>query len=105
MDPAVILYTHQPMKTTRFADVVEKAGKPTPYALWQPPAKDPVFQKALKAHRVMTVHHETVGQAKDYATVGYTKDKQALLFLFPKSMKRFEGRRIVGIKYELVAES
>ena len=92
------------MKTARFADVVEKAGKPTPYSLWQSPAKDPNFQKALKADRVMTVHHETVGHAKDYGTVGYTKDKQALLFLFPKSVKRFEGKRIIGIKYELVAD-
>lgn len=90
------------MKTARFAEVVEKAGKPTSYALWQPPAKDSTFQKALKNHRVMTVHHETVGNAKDYGTVGYTKDKQALFFVFPKSVKRFEGRRIVGINYELV---
>jgi hypothetical protein len=94
------------MKTARFAEVVEKAGQPTPYALWQPPARDAVFQKALKAHRVMTVHHETVGNARDYGTVGYnTKDKQALLFLFPKSVKRFEGQRIVGIKYDLVAKA
>jgi hypothetical protein len=93
------------MKTARFAEVVEKAGQPTPYSLWQSPAKDTNFQKALKAHRVMTVHHETAGNARDYGTVGYTKDKHALLFLFPKSVKRFVGRRIVGIKYDLVAEA
>ena len=91
------------MKTARFAKVVEKAGKPTAYSLWQSSTKDANFQKALKAHRIMTVHHETVGTTKDYGTVGYTKDKQALLFLFPKSVKRFEGKRIIGIKYELVA--
>jgi hypothetical protein len=91
------------MKTARFADVVEKAGKPTPYTLWTPAKDDAQFQRALKAHRVMSIHHETAGTAKDHGTVGYTEDPKSLLLVFPKSVKRFEGKRVVGINYDLLA--
>jgi hypothetical protein len=90
------------MKTARFTDVVEKAGRPSTYTLWTPAKDDVQFQRALKANRVMTIHHETVGTAKDLGTVGHTEDAKSLLLVFPKSVKRFEGKRVVGIKYELL---
>ncbi len=90
------------MKTVRFAKVVQKAGKPEVYLLWAAPGKDPEFKKALKAERIMTVHQEH-GQA-DYGTVGYKKGSNEQLLVFPKPLKGFEEKRIVGVKYEMVAE-
>src|SRR5687767_9185240 len=50
----------------------------------------------------MTVHQETVGSRKDYGTVGYTRDKQGQVLLFPKSLAPFEGRKVLGVKYDLL---
>jgi hypothetical protein len=51
---------------------------------------------------VLTVHQENVGTAADYGNVGFEEDAQGSFLLFPKSLKRFEGRRVVGIKYDLI---
>jgi hypothetical protein len=88
------------VKTVRFASVVDKAGHPEPYTLWTDPKEDPHFQAALKAIRVLTVHQENVGAKADYGEVGFKKGGS--LLLFPKSLKRFEGARIIGIKYDLL---
>ncbi len=93
------------MKTVRFAKVVAKSGPPEPYTLWSAPEKDPHFQAALKAHRVMTVRQENVGSKKDFGEVGFTKGGKGALLLFPKSLKRFEGQRVVGVKYDLLKEA
>ena len=90
------------MKTVRFSDIVKRSGQPESYTLWVAPNKDAEFRRALKAHRVMTVHQETVGTKSDYGTVGFTGDKSASLLIFPKSLTSFEGKRVVGIKYELL---
>jgi hypothetical protein len=90
------------MSTVRFANVVKKSGKPEPYTLWTDPKKDAEFQRALKAQRVMTVHQENVGAKSDYGSVGFTGDKSASLLLFPKSLASFEGKHVVGIKYDLL---
>lgn len=92
------------MKTARFAEIVKEAGAPETYLLWVPPEKDKVFQRALKEHRVMTVHQENVGTKKDYGSVGFTQEAHAEYLIFPKSVRRFEGRRVVGINYELLSE-
>lgn len=89
------------MKTVRFTQVVEAAGRPEPYTLWMEPKDDPVFQRALKAHRVLSVHQETVGTKADYGEVGFNGVKGELL-IFPKSLRRFAGRRVVGVKYDLL---
>ena len=88
------------IKTTRFSDVVDKAGAPIAYTLWKLPSKDRKFQAALNQARVMTIHQANVGTRKDYGTVGYKKEPASMLLIFPKSLKRFEGKRIVGIRYE-----
>jgi hypothetical protein len=90
------------MKTVRFSQIVEKSGKPDAYILWTDPKKDTEFQRALKQNRVMTVHQETVGAKADYGTVGFDKKKTGELLLFPKSLKRFEGKKVVGVKYDLL---
>ena len=90
------------MKTVRFSQVVARSGQPEVYTLWTAPEDDREFQTALKEHRVLTVHQETTGSRKDYGEVGFTKDRSGNFFIFPKSLKAFEGRRVVGVKYELL---
>ena len=91
-------------KTARFAKVVEQAGKPEPYTLWQDPAKDRDFQKALREERLMTVVRQPASTKTDAAAVGYLKKPNALFLVFPKSLKDFKGRRIVGLKYDLLSQ-
>jgi hypothetical protein len=93
------------VKTVRFTKLVEEVGTPEPYTLWLPPEKDHDFQSAIKAHRVMTVHQANTGTASDFGEIGFVKDVQGSFLLFPKSLKRYEGRRVVGVKYELLKET
>jgi hypothetical protein len=92
------------MKTARFADVVKQSGAPETHLLWVPPSDDKVFQRALKEHRIMTVHQQLVGAKKDFATVGFSEEANAQYLVFPKSVKRFADRHIVGINYDLLAQ-
>jgi len=87
-------------KTVRFNEVVDAAGKPEPYTLWQKPAADRHFQSALKNHRVMTIQQSDSGT--EFGMVGYKQSKTASYLIFPKSLKRFENRRVVGIKWDLI---
>src|SRR5882757_6959436 len=50
----------------------------------------------------MTVKQEMVGSAKDFGIVGFIREKNASYLVFPKSLKEFQDRRIVGIKYDLI---
>jgi predicted lipid-binding transport protein (Tim44 family) len=90
------------MATARFKSVVEQCGVPEVYTLWVEPRKDLTFQRALTQQRVMSVHQETVGTRKDYGEIGFTGDLQAQLLIFPKSLKAFAGKRVVGIQYNLL---
>jgi hypothetical protein len=87
-------------KTMRFAQVVEKAGKPEVYTLWQKPAQDRHLQSEIKNHRVMTIQKSEAGT--EFGMVGFKERKGASYLVFPKSLKRFENKRIVGINWELV---
>ena len=88
------------VKTVRFAEVVEQAGKPEPYTLWQTPKADRHFQSVLKNHRVMTIQQSEAGS--EFGIVGFKQSKTARYLIFPKSLKRFEDMRVVGIKWDLV---
>ena len=88
------------VKTVRFADIVEKAGAPEPYTLWQKPAADRHFQSSLKNHRVMTIQQSDAGT--EFGIIGFKQSKTARYLLFPKSLKRFEDKRVIGIKWDLV---
>lgn len=92
------------MKTARFTDLVKKAGAPNPYLLWVSPKKDDVFQRAVKEQRVLTIHQENVGTKKDYGMVGFHEEPNAQYLVFPKSLKAFGERRIIGINYDLLAK-
>jgi hypothetical protein len=87
-------------KTVRFAQVVEKAGKPEVYTLWQKPTADRHFLSLSKNHRVMTIQRSDAGT--EFGMVGFKERKGASYLAFPKSLKRFENKRIVGINWEVV---
>ncbi len=88
------------VKTVRFADMVEKAGAPEVYTLWQKPAQDRQLQSAIKNHRVMTIQCTESGT--EFGEVGFKERKGARYLVFPKSLKRVEGKRVVGIKWEML---
>jgi len=87
-------------KTKRFADLVEDAGKPEVYTLWQKPAQDRHLQSEIKNHRVMTIQKSESGS--EFGMVGFKETKGVSYLVFPKSLKRFENNRIVGINWDLV---
>jgi len=87
------------VKTARFAEVVEKCGEPESYTLWRSLKEDPQLKKLLATHYIMTVRN---GGGADFGEVGLHERKGAMYLRFPKSLKRFEGKRIVGIKWNLV---
>jgi hypothetical protein len=93
-----------PARTVRFARVVATSGQPEAYTLWAAPEKDRALQAALKQHRVMTVHQENAGSKADYGQVGFDPKNHGSILLFPKSLKPFEGQKIIGVKYDLLAE-
>ncbi|MDQ3118963.1 MAG: hypothetical protein M3Q89_05260 [Verrucomicrobiota bacterium] len=88
------------VKTIRFAFVVEKAGTPEVYTLWQKPGGDRRFQALLDKHRVITILQTESGT--DFGLVEFCERKGARYLAFPKSLKRFAEKRIVGINWDLV---
>lgn len=92
------------MKTVRFAELVARAGKPEPHQLWSDPGRDRTFQRARKEHRVLTIHQENVGTKKDFGVVGFHEEPRAQFVIFPKSIREFEGRRVIGINYDLLEQ-
>jgi hypothetical protein len=98
--------TRSPNKAVRFSKVVERSGAPQVHTLWLRPDKDPELQRAQKAHRVMTVQSGAGGAKADVGTVGFKTDARgtAQFLIFPKSLKQFEGARIVGVKFDLVRQ-
>lgn len=87
-------------KTVRFALIVEKCGKPEVYTLWQKPKDDRHFQSLLNKDRIMTILQSESGS--DFGLVGFRETKGARHLVFPKSLKRFTDKRVVGINWELV---
>jgi hypothetical protein len=85
------------VKTSRFREVIEKSGRPEVYTLWQKPQTDRRFQTLLKNNRLMTIRPSDAGT--DFGMVGFHKGKGARYLSFPKSLKRFDGERIVGIDW------
>ncbi len=90
------------VKTARFSRVVEKCGKPQAYTLWQKPAADRHLQSQIKKNRVMTILKSQSGT--DFGIVGFKQRKGATYLLFPKSLKHFAEKRIIGIDWALVRE-
>lgn len=89
-------------KKARFSQVVEKCGRPQVYTLWQKPAADRHLQAQIKNSRVMTIQKSESGTA--FGVVDFKGRKGATYLVFPKSLKRFAEKRIIGIDWALVRE-
>jgi len=90
------------MGTIRFSKIVDTAGKPTVHTLWIEPGKDSVLQNAIKANRVMTIHQRPAGTKTDYGTVGFEKKVSGEVLIFPKSIRAFADKRVIGVNYDLL---
>jgi hypothetical protein len=90
------------VKTARVAQVVEKCGKPHVYTLWQKPSADRRLQAQIKNNRVMTIQKSESGT--HFGIAGFKEEKGASYLVFPKSLRRFADKRIVGIDWELIRE-
>lgn len=82
--------------------MVDACGTPEKVDLWTDPRADKSFMAAVRENRVMTLKQETVGTKKDFGTVGFLQERNVSYLVFPKSLTAFAGRRIVGVRYELV---
>jgi hypothetical protein len=89
------------VKTARFSQIVERSGRPESYTLWQKPRQDRHLQSQIKNNRVMTIQRSESGT--EFGIVGFKESKGASYLVFPKSLKRFENRRVVGINWDLVS--
>ena len=89
-------------KTIRFSQIVEECGQPNVYVLWEKPAADRRFQAQLKNNRVMTV--QTSESGTDFGIIGFKERKGARYLVFPKSLKQFADKRVIGIDWAGVHE-
>lgn len=94
------------MKTVRFTRLVQIAGRPYVHTLWVPPEKDPAFVRARDSHRLLTVHHAGAGR-RNAGVVGFeTPSTSGSQFLvFPRSLARYDGARVVGLHLDLLADA
>ena len=90
------------IKTARFSQVIENCGKPQVYTLWQKPSVDRHLQAEIKKNRVMTILKSENGT--DFGIVGFKESKEARYLIFPKSLKRFAEKRIIGVEWALVRD-
>jgi hypothetical protein len=90
------------MKTVRFSEIVESCGKPDSHLLLIEPTKDKTLQAAIRSHRVMTVYQGSGTSKTDYGTVGFEEGSERQFLIFPKTLKPFADRRVIGIKYDLL---
>lgn len=93
------------MKTARFTDIVSACGQPQIHLAWVAPATDPALLVAVKKHLVLTVHQRARGAKKDFGVVGLDVAKDAQFLIFKKSLARFAGKQVVGIRYDLLNET
>lgn len=93
-------------KTVRFTQVVERSGQPHVHTLWMAPEKDAELQRAVAAHRVLTIGRGAAGGNTDVGVVGFDRARQgdAQFLIFPKSLQRFDGAKVVGVKFDLVEQ-
>ena len=90
------------MKSVRFSRIVEASGAPEEHLVLTDPSRDKTLRAAMKACRLMTVFQDARGSNADHGEVGFKVGPARQYLLFPKSLHRFEGRKVVGINYELL---
>jgi hypothetical protein len=95
----------KPLRTVRFTKLVEESGKPIPITLWTEPEEDREFAKAMHEARVLTVVQRNSGAKADYGVIGFFKEPLATYLVFPKKLQHPPETKVVGIKYEQLAEA
>jgi hypothetical protein len=90
------------IKTARFSQIIETCGKPRVYTLWQKPSADRHLKAQIKKTRVMTILKSENGT--DFGIVAFKESREARYLIFPKSLKRFAEKRIIGIDWALACE-
>lgn len=93
------------MKTVRMADVIRKAGVPRLHLAWTTPARDPELRRAIKQHRLVSLHQHARGSRKDFGEVGFVPEPGVQYLIFPHSVRSFSGRRIIAIRYEELGQA
>ena len=91
--------------TVRFSELVKAAGKPEVYLPLADPKHDREFMRAVREQRVLSLKQEPTGTKKDFGTIGFLAEKHVSYLVFPKTLTAFDGRRVVGIKYDLLQEA
>ena len=91
-------------KQIRFSDLVRKCGRPETVTLWTEPQDNPLFMKAVPANRVLTLMLKPHGGHPDFGEIAFHQHANALYLVFPKSLPEEGGARVVGIRYDLIAE-
>src|SRR5258708_1007496 len=86
-----------------FKKVMEACGNRDILLLLIDPAKDKTLQAAIKSDRVMTFYQQSGSTV--HGIVGFEQGRSRQFLVFPKSLKPFNGQRIVGIKYSLVEDA
>jgi hypothetical protein len=66
------------------------------------PKKDRELQSAIKANRLLTVHQQHVGTKADHGEVGFKAGTARQYLVFPRSLAKFVGRKVIGINYDLL---
>jgi hypothetical protein len=89
-------------KTARFSQVIENCGKPQVYTLWQKPSGDRHLQAQIRNNRVMTLLKSESGT--DFGIIGFKESRETRYLIFPRSLKRFADKRIIGVDWALVSE-
>ena len=91
-----------PIKTTRFAAVVETVGRPDVHVLLTEPENDKVLQAAIKQNRIMTIEQGRTRGKMDRGSIGFSSGQSRQFLIFPKSLAQFAGSSVVAIKYDLL---
>jgi hypothetical protein len=92
------------MKTIRFGDLVRNSGRPKTLTLWTSPHRHKELKAAIRDNRILTVHHENVGDKRDRGEVGFRQFRDALYLIFPRRLPAQAPQSVVGINYELLED-
>jgi hypothetical protein len=91
-------------KQIRFSELVKKCGKPETVTLWTKPENNPPFIKAVRQNRVLTLVLKPHGNHPDFGEISFHQKPNALYLVFPRSLPKSVGARVIGIKYDLIEE-
>lgn len=91
-------------KQIRFSELVKQCGRPETVTLWTKPEDNPPFMKAVRENRVVTLLLKRHGNHPDFGEIAFHQRPNALYLVFANSLPEESGARVVGIKYDLLAE-